>query len=34
MNNLGIIKTSGSAKYISKQRDLAFEALRKHFNIK
>ncbi len=33
MNNIGIIKTSGAAKYISKQRDLAFEALRKHFNI-
>lgn len=33
MNNLGIIKTSGSSRYINKQRDLAFEILRKHFNI-
>ena len=33
MNNLGIIKTSGSTRYINKQRDLAFEILRKHFNI-
>lgn len=32
-NNLGIIKTSGSTRYINKQRDLAFEILRKHFNI-
>lgn len=30
---LNIIKTSGSARYINKQRDLAFESLRKHFNI-
>jgi hypothetical protein len=34
MNNLGVIKSSGSAKYINKQRDLSFETLRKHFNIK
>lgn len=33
MNNLGIIKTSGSSRYINKQRDLAFEILRKQFNI-
>lgn len=33
MNNLGIIKTSGSSRYINKQRDLSFETLRKHFNI-
>lgn len=33
MNNLGVIKTSGSTRYINKQRDLAFEILRKHFNI-
>lgn len=33
MNSLGIIKTSGSTRYINKQRDLAFETLRKHFNI-
>jgi hypothetical protein len=33
MVNLGIFKTSGSTKYISKQRDLSFEILRKHFNI-
>jgi hypothetical protein len=33
MNGLGIIKTSGSTRYINKQRDLAFEILRRHFNI-
>jgi hypothetical protein len=33
MSNLGIIKVSGSAKYINKQRDLSFEILRKHFNV-
>jgi hypothetical protein len=33
MANLGIIKTSGSAKYVNKQRDLAFDVLRKHFNV-
>lgn len=33
VSNLGIIKTSGSTRYINKQRDLAFEILRKHFNI-
>ena len=33
MNGLGIIKTSGSTRYVNKQRDLAFETLRKHFNI-
>jgi len=33
MISIGIFKTSGSAKYISKQRDLAFEILKKHFNI-
>ena len=33
MNDLGIIKTSGSTRYVNKQRDLAFEILRKHFNI-
>jgi hypothetical protein len=31
---LGIIKQTGGSRYISKQRDLAFESLRKHFNIK
>jgi ABC-type multidrug transport system fused ATPase/permease subunit len=30
---LGIIKSTTGAKYIGKQRDLAFEALKKHFNI-
>lgn len=34
LNNLAIIKTSGSTRYINKQRDLSFEILRKHFNIK
>jgi hypothetical protein len=32
-NGLGVIKTSGSSRYVNKQRDLAFEILRKHFNI-
>lgn len=31
---LGIIKVSGSTRYINKQRDLSFETLRKNFNIK
>ena len=30
---LGIIKVSGSTRYVSKQRDLAFEILKKNFNI-
>jgi hypothetical protein len=34
MNSLGVIKTSGSTRYINKQRDLSFDILRKHFNIK
>jgi hypothetical protein len=33
MAGLGIIKASGSSRYINKQRDLAFDILRKHFNI-
>ena len=33
MASLGIVKTSGSARYINKQRDQALETLRKHFNI-
>lgn len=33
MTNLGIIKSSGSSKYINKQRDLSFEILKKHFNV-
>ena len=33
MSGLGIIKVSGSAKYVNKQRDLSFEVLRKHFNV-
>ena len=33
ISNLGIIKTTGSTRYISKQRDLAFEVLTKHFKI-
>lgn len=33
MASLGIFKTSGSARYINKQRDQALETLRKHFNI-
>lgn len=31
--NLGIIKMSGNAKYINKQRDLSFEVLQKHFGV-
>jgi hypothetical protein len=33
MGSLGIIKTSGSTRYFSKPRDVAFETLNKHFNI-
>lgn len=33
MNSLGVIKTAGSSRYLNKHRDLAFEILRKHFNI-
>jgi hypothetical protein len=33
ISGLGIIKVSGAAKYINKQRDLSFEILRKHFNV-
>ena len=33
LSNLGVIKTTGSTRYISKQRDLAFEILGKHFKI-
>ena len=33
MNGLGIVKTSGSTRYVNKQRDLAFEILRKNFNV-
>lgn len=33
MAGLGIVKISGSAKYINKQRDLSFEILAKHFNV-
>jgi len=33
VGSLGIIKVSGSTRYVNKQRDLAFEILRRHFNI-
>lgn len=33
MVNLNIIKSSGSARYIAKQRDISFEILKSHFNI-
>jgi hypothetical protein len=33
VSNLGIIKMSGSLKYINKQRDLSFEILRRHFGV-
>jgi hypothetical protein len=32
-SSLGIIKTSGSAKYYGKSKDLAIELLKKHFNM-
>lgn len=31
--NINIVKVAGSVKYFGKQRDMAFETLRKHFNI-
>ena len=31
--SLGILKTSGSSKYISKSKETSIEMLRKHFNI-
>jgi hypothetical protein len=33
MSSLGIIKVSGSSRYVSKARDISFETLNKHFNI-
>lgn len=33
MNNLGVIKASGSSKFINKQRDLSFDILKKHFGV-
>jgi hypothetical protein len=33
LSNIGIIKISGSSRYISKTREIAFETLSKHFNI-
>lgn len=33
MATLGVIKVSGSTRYINKARELSFEALNKHFNI-
>jgi hypothetical protein len=33
IGGLGIIKSSGSAKYINKQRDVSFELLRKHYGV-
>jgi hypothetical protein len=33
LSSIGVIKVSGSSKYINKSRDLAFEALKKNFNI-
>ena len=33
MSSLGIIKVSGSSRYVSKSREIAFETLNKHFNI-
>jgi hypothetical protein len=33
MASMGIIKVSGSTRYINKLRDQSFDALSKHFNI-
>ncbi len=33
LSGIGIIKVSGSSRYINKSRELAFENLKKHFNI-
>ena len=33
LKGLGIIKQSGSSRYINKNRDMSFEVLKKHFNI-
>lgn len=33
MINLNIVKSSGSARYIAKQREIAFDILKAHFNI-
>lgn len=33
ISSLGIIKVSGSTRYFAKERNLAFDALNKHFNI-
>ena len=33
MVSLNIIKTSGSSRYVIKQRDISFDTLKKHFNI-
>lgn len=33
LSNIGIIKQSGSARYVSKQKDIAVELLKKHFGI-
>ena len=33
LSGLGVVKVSGSAKYITKLRDQAIEALALHFNI-
>lgn len=33
LNNINIIKSSGSAKYFNKSKDIAIEALKTHFNV-
>lgn len=33
MATLGIVKVSGSTRYINKQREMSFESLKKHYNI-
>lgn len=33
MASLNIVKSSGSARYINKQRDISFESLKKHFGV-
>jgi hypothetical protein len=34
MSSLGIVRTSGSAKYIGKTKETSKEILKNHFNIK
>ena len=33
MSTLGVVKVSGNAKHVNKQRDVSFDILRKHFGV-